>query len=118
MSPFGSHAMLQGLRSPSATVTTLNVSPAGPGGCADAAVEIIAEITSTAPAPMDVANFADAFMDSSSVLRNRAADLLVLPRTGVDAILARTFARERPRREPEEFSTFGAIDGPRPFGEA
>jgi hypothetical protein len=65
MSPFGSHAMLQGLRSPSATVTTLNISPAGPGGCADTAMEIIAEITSNPPVRIDVANFADAFMDGS-----------------------------------------------------
>ena len=34
MSPFGSQAMLQGFFKPSTTVTTLNFSPGGPGGCA------------------------------------------------------------------------------------
>src|SRR5262245_44284011 len=38
MSPFGSHAMLHGFFNPSTTVTTLKVSPGGPGGCAKADV--------------------------------------------------------------------------------
>jgi hypothetical protein len=57
MSPFGSQAMLQGLRKPSATVTTLKVSPAGPGGCANVAVETV-----RVAAAIDAANFDVAFM--------------------------------------------------------
>ena len=64
MSPFGSHAMLHGLRKPSATVTTLKVSPAGPGGCANVVVEMVrvAAATSPAAARIDAANLDVAFM--------------------------------------------------------
>jgi hypothetical protein len=67
MSPFGSHAMLQGLRKPSATVTTLNISPGGPGGCANVELEManVAAPTSTAAERIDADNFDVAFMDDS-----------------------------------------------------
>jgi hypothetical protein len=66
MSPFGSHAMLQGLRKPSATVTALNRSPGGPGGCANAEIANAAAPTSTA-ARADAPNFDVAFMNDSFV---------------------------------------------------
>src|SRR5262245_50271990 len=50
MSPFGSHAMLHGFFNPSATVTTLKASPAGPGGCAHVEVETV-----SVAAPMSAA---------------------------------------------------------------
>jgi hypothetical protein len=61
--------MLQGLRNPSATVTTLKVSPAGPGGCADAEVETasVAAATSPAAARMDAKDLDVAFMDDSFI---------------------------------------------------
>src|SRR6185503_4726812 len=90
MSPFGSQAMLHGLRKPSATVTTLKASPAGPGGCANVEVETVSVAAAMSPAAarMDAANLDVAFMGvplvSAPALcqkkqRCRAAIVLVCP---------------------------------------
>src|SRR5262245_33768534 len=102
MSPFGSQAMLHGFFKPSATVTTLNCSPAGPGGCAHVEVETVnvAAATSTAAPRIDAMYFEVAFMDVPLVERPRAsskkdsayraADRSFPARTGVGTHLSAT----------------------------
>ena len=68
MSPFGSHAMLQGFLSPSATVTTLNFSPGGPGGCASAVQLNVAATTRPAAARIKAENTEGVFMSDLNVL--------------------------------------------------
>jgi hypothetical protein len=52
------------------------------------------------------------------VERHGAADLLVLPRTGVGRYLSANLCAGATLAEREEFSTFSAIDGLPAFGEA
>src|SRR5262245_35911382 len=110
MSPFGSQAMLQGFFKPSATVTTLNCSPAGPGGCAQVEVETVsvAAAASTAAPRIDARYFEVAFMDVPLVERPRAsskkdsayraADRSCLPERASALILARRRRRKRLKR--------------------
>src|SRR6187549_946970 len=109
MSPFGSQAMLHGFFKPSATVTTLNCSPAGPGGCAHVEVETVSVAAATSPAAprIDARYFDDAFMMVPLVERPRASSKKRAPkalsfvlnpaRAGVGAHLSAT-----PRPEATE----------------
>src|SRR5687768_10306634 len=76
MSPFGSQAMLHGLRNPSATVTTLKLSPGGPGGCAHVEVETVSVAAARSPATaMDGGSAANAGSSLRPAARMDARDL-------------------------------------------
>ena len=89
--------MLQGFLNPSATVTTLKASPAGPGGCANVEVETVSVAPAMSPAAARMHTVA--FMDGSFVERPRrfvqknsasALPIFLSARTGVGVYLSPT----------------------------
>src|SRR6185503_20800519 len=97
MSPFGSQAMLHGLRKPSATVTTLKASPAGPGGCAHVEVETVSVAAPMSPAAarMHSVAFMDVPLLSAPALRQKkdsanALRSFLSARTGFGVYLSAT----------------------------
>src|SRR5687767_7102069 len=131
MSPFGSQAMLHGLRNPSATVTTLKLSPGGPGGCAHVEVETVSVAAARSPAAarMDARDLDGDFMDDSfscapprsASKKSSAATLPIVlcpARTGFAGHLSAKVSRWGEAQSCREISIQTCIDRSRPLGEA